>query len=354
MSKLTIILLVKGREKFTQRWLNYMSKINYQQNIIIGDGDRKSKIKKIIKNKKYAKLKIKYVHYINQNYKDYYFMMYDIVKKYVKTEFVRFCDNDDFILKYQQNNLLNFFNKNKKYASVGDFQIRFEILNNNKLYGKKLYFFFEGIHRFNESFSEKMISEIFNIYQGFFYNIFKKKDMIKILYEIYKLNFTDLEIRDFYFKLRILALGKTVNLRQSSYIRQHGTSQTSSNFYYSENFFNKDIKNDTLKMSKKISSIYKKKFNKDPKKIEKIILNSYKSYLNIVIAHNKRIFLYPKYFKLKNYFYNNYKVIFYYFRKLQNLNFIFDFKRLYKSDTNHFIKEINFLKKFLESNEKKI
>ena len=127
MSKLTIVLLIKGRENFTKRWLDYMSKINYQENILIGDGDPKTKIKKLIKNKSYSKLKIKYLNYNNKNYNDYYFMMYDLVNRYVKTEYVRFCDNDDFILQNQQKNLIAYFDKNTKLASVGDFQIRFEI-----------------------------------------------------------------------------------------------------------------------------------------------------------------------------------------------------------------------------------
>ena len=351
MSKLTIVLLIKGRENFTKRWLDYMSKINYQENILIGDGDPKTKIKKLIKNKRYSKLKIKYLNYNNKNYNDYYFMMYDLVNRYVKTEYVRFCDNDDFILQNQQKNLIAYFDKNTKLASVGDFQIRFEILNNNKLYGDKLYFFFEGIHRFSERFSEKTIKEMFKNYQGLFYNIFKNKHMKKILFEIYKLNFSDLELRDFYFKLRLLSMGNTTYLKQSSYIRQHGTSQTSSNFYYSENFFDKDIKKDTSKLIYKISNVYKKKFNKNPKKIEKIIINSYKNYLNIVIAHNKRIFLYPRYFKLKNIIFEKFRFIFLFLRKLQNLSFNSDLKKLYRSNKISFDKEIILLKKFIQTGD---
>jgi glycosyltransferase domain-containing protein len=351
MSKLTIILLIKGRENFTKRWLDYMSRINYQDDILIGDGDLKTKIKKLIENKRYSKLKIKYFNYNNRNYKDYYFMMYDLISRHVNTEYVRFCDNDDFILQDQQKNLITYFNKNVKLASVGDFQIRFEILDNNKIYGDKLYFFFEGIHRFSERFSEKTIKEMFKNYQELFYNIFKKKHMKKLLYEIYKLNFSDLEIRDFYFKLRLLSFGDTIYLKQSSYIRQHATSQTSSNFYYSENFFSKDIKNDTSKLVNKISNIYKKKFNKNPKKIKKIIRDSYKNYLNIVIAHNKRVFLYPRYFKLKNIILQKYKFIFHFLRKLQNLTFNSNLNKLYRTNKISIDKEIIFLKKFIQSGD---
>ena len=54
-------------------------------------------------------------------------------------------DNDDFILRKQQNNLLNYYVKNKTLASVGDFQIGFEILNKNKLHGNKVYFFLKEL-----------------------------------------------------------------------------------------------------------------------------------------------------------------------------------------------------------------
>ena len=136
MSDFTLILLVNGRENFTKRWLEYMSLINFKHKIVIGNGNKKKDylLKKIINHTRYSKLKIEYHSYNNKNYKDYYFMMYDLVKNYLKTEFLRFCDNDDFILKKQQDNLINFFKKNKKYLSVGDFQIRFEILDKNKLY----------------------------------------------------------------------------------------------------------------------------------------------------------------------------------------------------------------------------
>ena len=95
-------------------------------------------------------------------------------------------------------------------------------------------------------------------------------------------------------------MGNTVFLNQSSYIRQHGTSQVSSGFYYSENFIIKDIKNDVRNMTQKISKITEGKFGRKRKKIEDIITKSYKNYLNVTIAHNKREFLYPKYFKMKN------------------------------------------------------
>ena len=347
MNDLTLILLVRGREKFTVRWLDYMSEINYPDPILIGDGDIKSKVKNVLKKKKYKNLKIKYVSYNNKNYKDYYFMMYDLVKNYLKTEFLRFCDNDDFILKKQQDNLINFFKKNKKYLSVGDFQIRFEILDKNKLYGNKKYYFFEGIHRKKEKFDEKTIVEIFSKYQGVFYNLFKKKDLKKILSEIYLLNFSDLEVRDFYFKLRLLTMGNTVFLNQSSYIRQHGTSQVSSGFYYSENFITKDIKNDVRNMTQKISKITEGKFGRKRKKIEDIITKSYKNYLNVTIAHNKREFLYPKYFKMKNYLNNNFINLLLFYRKIKNIFFILQLKRLYKENINSFNKEFDFLKTFL-------
>ncbi len=349
MSKLTLILLIKGRKKFTKRWLDYMLRIKYDGFILIGDGEKNSEIKKILKNKHYTKLNLKYVSYnhSSQSYKDYYYMMYDLVRNHVKTEFIRFCDNDDFILKNQQTNLLNYYIKNKNLASVGDFQIRFEILNQNKLHGNKIYFFLEGVNRSQDSFSNQNIRDIFNNYQGFFYNIFKKKDMQKILFEIYKLNFTDLEIRDFYLCLRLICNGKTIYLNQSSYIRQHATSQTSTNFFYSDNFFSKDIKGDTEKLVTKISKIFEKKFNINQDKMKELIFESYKSYLNKVIAHNKRVFLYPKYFKFRKYLLKKFTNLVYFIRIIQNLRFNLSINKLYKKNKSSFNQEFSLMKKFI-------
>ena len=48
VSPLTVILLVKGREDFTERWLKYMSQIEFPYKIIIADGEDDGVIKNLL------------------------------------------------------------------------------------------------------------------------------------------------------------------------------------------------------------------------------------------------------------------------------------------------------------------
>ena len=54
----------------------------------------------------------------------------------------------------------------------------------------------------------------------------------------------------------------------------------------------------------KANSNYKSKFIYENLTIQNNLIHG--SYLNKVIAHNKRVFLYPKYFKIKNYLFTKY------------------------------------------------
>ena len=73
MSDFVLILLVKWREPFTERWLEYMSKINFKYKIALGNGNKKSDkyLKKLINKKKYSNLNIEYHSYNNQDYNKY-------------------------------------------------------------------------------------------------------------------------------------------------------------------------------------------------------------------------------------------------------------------------------------------
>ena len=92
-----------------------------------------------------------------------------------------------------------------------------------------------------------------------------------------------------------MMFGKTKFYNQVSYVRQHGVSQTSSNFLYTRSFIHKDISGDIEKLKKNIfKKIKKSSSNKDM--IINEIENGYVSYLNIVIQHNLRQFNHKKLF----------------------------------------------------------
>ena len=225
MQDLALILLVNGRENFTERWLRYMSKIEFKHKIVIGNGNKKSSLhlKKLINKNIYSNLNIEYHSYNNQNYEDYYFMMYDVVKKQKEAKYIKFCDNDDFILPNQLDNLFDLAKKDKKLVSVGERPLWFSLIGNS-LYSESVYFWPDNLFRSTENLNPQDIRSIFSNFQESFYNIFRKKIILQILKEIHQINFSDLEIRDYYLKLRIMIYGKTKFYNSISYVRQHGIS----------------------------------------------------------------------------------------------------------------------------------
>ena len=348
MSDFVLILLVKGRERFTERWLEYMARINFKHKLVIGNGNNKGNtfIKKIINKKKYSNLNIEYHSYNNQNYKDYYYMMYDIAKKQ-KSKFLKFCDNDDFILPHQLDNLIKLLKRDKKCISVGDRVMWFSLRGDNT-YGNKIYFWPGNFYRTDESFNIRDVKRVFTHFQEPFYNIFKKEIILKILKEIYEINFVDLEIKGFYLQLRLMSLGKTKFYNQISYVRQHGTSQVSgSNFSYIRNFVTKNIAEDVVKLKKNLVK-NNKNINLNKNLFLKEIENGYIAYLNSVVSHNLRSVNKKKLFKFKNILKDKFPTIFFdIIRKIQYFKKNFSLKKYYYKDYELFKKEIYFVKKFL-------
>ena len=350
MHDFVLILLIKGREDFTERWLKYMSKIEFKHKIVIGNGNKKSNsyIKKTINKKMYSSLNIEYYSYNNKNFKDYYFMMYDVVKKQKEAKYIKFCDNDDFILPHQLNNLLDLIKRDKKSVSIGDRAMWFSLIGNN-LFSKNIYFWPGNFYRLIENFNIKNIREIFINFQEPFYNIFKKKFILQTLKEIHQINFSDLEIRAFYIQLRIMMFGQIKYYNQISYVRQHGVSQISTDdFLYTRNFINKNISEDVNKLKKNISQKIKNKdFNNDI--IMKEIEEGYILYLNNVVSHNLRQINKKKLFKFKKLLQNRFKIFYVIIRKMQYLKLNLSINKNYFKSYLIFKKELQFIKKFLQN-----
>ena len=124
---LTIILLLKDRHDFNERFLNYYSKNNINFKLIISDGGKKKVNKKILNKIKNNQL-IKYLRFVeDKNYDLYYKKIYNTLKK-TDTKYVLFAANDDFFIYKVINKCVNFLNKNKNFIGAGGTMIGFEII----------------------------------------------------------------------------------------------------------------------------------------------------------------------------------------------------------------------------------
>ena len=92
-SDLTIILFLKDRHEFNQRFLKYYLKKGNNINLIISDGGKK-KISKDCKILFKNNSQIKYLRFPeDKSYKNYYIKILKSLK-FAKTKFVLFADND--------------------------------------------------------------------------------------------------------------------------------------------------------------------------------------------------------------------------------------------------------------------
>lgn len=347
----TLVLLVKGRDNFSVRWLKYMDKINFKHPIIISDGANDGFLDNLIKNHPYKnKLNITFKQFdTNAGFKSYYEMKRDTLKE-IQTKYVMICDNDDFIIESGLDEILNFLDNNNEFISASGKILNFEIDNwKLKTYGN-LYFLPPYIYsRLTDPVNNwsNQFEMVFTKFQPNFYNIFRKDVLVKIFEETAELNFSDLTINEFFIQLRANTLGKSKILDVHHYMRQRGTSQISNDFDFSSDIISKDLPKDYRKLNEYVSQILSNEAGEDKIKLVDTFEKSFSNYLRNIIAGTMLKFRFPKLYKIKIYFKNLWlekmKTISSKVKKLKNNIFLNKIKN--QKNRDELIEIINFLKK---------
>ena len=78
---LTEILIVKGREDFTERWLRYMSQIQFPHKVIIADGEDDGAVKNLLhQNNQGWPLDVKFYQFnTHGGFSQYFKMCHNII-----------------------------------------------------------------------------------------------------------------------------------------------------------------------------------------------------------------------------------------------------------------------------------
>jgi len=204
-SDLTIILFLKDRHEFNRRFLKYYLKKGNNINLIISDGGKK-KISKDCKILFKNNSRVKYFAFPeDKSYKNYYIKIFKSLKN-VKTEFVLFADNDDFLVYENILKFLRFIKNKNKYIGVGGTMIGFNIVkkndrdfklsNLNMIYNKINLDKKNKIDRFNEfmkNFSDlprncimkrSVLLKNYKLSSKFFEDNIEVKDHFSVLYNV--------------------------------------------------------------------------------------------------------------------------------------------------------------------------
>ena len=114
--KITIILLIKGRPYFTERWLDYVNKNFNDLNVIVADGSIAEE-KYIISKNLFPNINIYTPNFpYDLNVVTYQNKILESINL-VKTEYVCMMSNDDFIFKDSFESVIKFLDKNQDYSA---------------------------------------------------------------------------------------------------------------------------------------------------------------------------------------------------------------------------------------------
>ncbi len=347
----TLVLLVKGRDNFSVRWLKYMDQINFKYPIVIADGANDGFLDNLIRNYSYKnKLNITFKQFdTNSGFKSYYEMKRDTLKE-IKTKYVMICDNDDFIIKSGLDEILNFLNNNDEFVSASGKILNFEINNRSyETYGNFYFLPTYNYSRLTDPLSNwtKQIEMVFTKFQPNFYNVYRKNILLKIFEETTELNFSDLTINEFFIQLRANILGKSKILDVHHYLRQRGTSQISNDFDFTNDLMSKDLPKDYRRLNEYISQILSNEAGEDKTKLTAIFEKSFSNYLKNIIAGTMLKFRFPRLYKIKMFikilWLEKIKTISSKVKKIKNNIFLKKIKN--KTNKEDLIEIIKFLKK---------
>lgn len=117
MNKVDIIIPTHNRTDLLHRVLDYYSSNDNEFNFIIADSsspENKARNKKLVET--YSKLKILYIDNFPQNLEQH--IKFAKMVKYIKSKYVCFCADDDFIVPNGIKECVNFLEKNPDYAAA--------------------------------------------------------------------------------------------------------------------------------------------------------------------------------------------------------------------------------------------
>jgi glycosyltransferase domain-containing protein len=115
---LTIVLTLKDRVPFTERWLNYAATA-LRHRVLVADGGSDATVPAMVREANARGLDIEYVRYpYDRSYADYFAKLADALSR-VTTPFVVMADNDDFFIAAGLRRAVDFLETHSDFVACG-------------------------------------------------------------------------------------------------------------------------------------------------------------------------------------------------------------------------------------------
>ena len=303
-NRLTILLTLKDREKFTFRWLEYVNKICLPFKIIIADGGKTSIIEKALLDKStFPNILYEYYKYpFDSDISCFKKKLIDATSK-IDSPFMMLTDNDDFIIVNGIIKSLNFMEKNPKYSCakgrIGFVNVGAKNFKKNQLvYGDNNTYWIPKSLGVNLNSALERFELFLNVYSqpeyysNFYYGINKTSEFVDVVKSTFKSNIEDIFLEELAISGQVAING---NIESGNYlylVRQRNTPNTSSSTYRKklgneyDKMFRENWSYDFKKFVDIISKSVSTKENIKNKTIENRVVESYKKYIAPTI-HNR-------------------------------------------------------------------
>ncbi len=272
-TNLTIILFLKERKYFNKRFIDYFLEHNLGFNLLISDGSKK--IDKNLLNRSKKNNLIKYVKFPeDKSYEIFYKKIFKTLKL-VKTKYVFFASNDDFIIYPTLKKCVNLLIKQKKIIGCGGTMIGFEMLKKNGFDFKLTNFY--NLYNYQKLDHENKIDRFDTYLKNFSDHVkncvIEKKIFLKTYKYSSNLFQNNADLKDDFSCLYTLASGPIKILKKPLILHQaHLNSDANRRSdSFKSNFVNNNFINDLIIFDKILSFKLKLK--------RKIVMNKYYSYV---------------------------------------------------------------------------
>lgn len=208
----TLLITLKDQAEFSKRLIKFLNSQKISINIFIADGSKKSQ-KNLFKKLKH---RFNYFYYgEDKNLVDYYLKIFLSLKK-IKTNFIFFCDQDDFInfscLKKKENFLIN----NKNYSAAKGLIYNFTVFKRSFILGDRTY---RKEVKNEKSLFKRLVT---NFHFRSYYCLHRKKSLLKIFRVITKYKISDVRTAEFTMDIMTLLKGQIFLINSCSLLRWMG------------------------------------------------------------------------------------------------------------------------------------
>jgi glycosyltransferase domain-containing protein len=239
MTRLTIVLPLKGRYLFTLRFLWHANRARLPYRFLIADGQVHPTLAAILENwrQHFPNLDIEYVRYPDDlDYRHFFIKMADALQR-VTTPYAMLADNDDFVAFAGTERSLDFLDANLDYICCGGglagFSVYSGLVNPNGPIGRLNHYAYRYTY-LDRSENYSSASSVERLRRGSrnwwsYYAVYRTGALQTICREVVEINFSDMRLHELFCAMRALTLGK---IRSDSstiaYLRQYGSSLGSS------------------------------------------------------------------------------------------------------------------------------